>query len=376
MLRGLRRRLHALFHLLKSEHTSPWRLGAAVLVGCMVGCTPLFGFHLPICIALAWLLGLNKLVVYAAANLSIPPLVPFLGFGAVELGERLVYGHFLTLTPNDFVWSNARALAHRFFAAWMLGGLVLGGAIGVLGGSGVLLLARARRRKMDVEDPVSRAIERARRLYGGLPGRFKWYARVKYVLDPCYRRIAPLIEPGTFTVDLGTGLGMLPVLLGILGDGRRALGIEWDSAKVACGRHAARDFSQIEVIEGDVREVVIPPCDAITLVDMLHYYDAGTQRAILARCQAALRPGGRLLIREGDRTRRGGARFTRGIEKLVTRLGWNRGPAVRFRPVEALRQDLEALGFSVQVDEAAGQLHPGNVLLVAEVQQQRIATSG
>ena len=40
---------------------------------------------------------------------------------------------------------------------------------------------------------------------------------MKYVMDPCYRAIAALVPPGAYTVDLGSGLGMLPVLLGVLG---------------------------------------------------------------------------------------------------------------------------------------------------------------
>ncbi len=70
-------------------------------------------------------------------------------------------------------------------------------------------------------------------------------------------------------------------------------------------------------------------------------------------------------MREGDRERAGGARWTRAVERWMVRLGWNRGPAVAFRPISELRGDLESLGFSVHVDEVAGKLHPGNVLLVA-----------
>ena len=120
----------------------------------------------------------------------------------------------------------------------------------------------------------------------------------------------------------------------------------------------------MEIVAGDVRSYELPPCDVITLVDMLHYYDAATQQKLLERCRAALRPGGRLLVREGDRERRGGARWTRFVENWMVRLGWNRGPDVKFRPIAALRQDLESLGFAVHVDEVAGHLHPGNVLII------------
>jgi len=217
-------------------------------------------------------------------------------------------------------------------------------------------------------DPMDRALKAAAARYAGLHPRFLWYVRVKYRMDPCYRAIARHIGEGSFTVDLGTGLGMLPVLLGELGERRQALGVEWDREKVRCGLHASRGLPGVEMVEGDLHAFVLPACDVITLVDVLHYYEAHKQEELLERCRAALRPGGRLLIREGDGARRGGARFTRIVERWATRMGWNRGPAVRFRPISELRAALVDLGFRVDEDEVAGRFHPGNVLLVAGLQ--------
>jgi len=219
-------------------------------------------------------------------------------------------------------------------------------------------------------EPIERALEAAASRYVGLSGRFRWYARIKYRMDPCYRVIAQQIDGDSFTVDLGTGLGMLPVLLGELGGRRRVLGIEWDREKLRCGLHAARGLPDVELVEGDMHTFALPPCDVITLIDVLHYHDPGSQRALLDRCRAALRPGGRLLIREGDGARGGGARWTRFVESCATRMGWNRGPAVLFRPIAELRAALVELGFRVEEDEAAGRLHPGNVILAAEAERR------
>jgi SAM-dependent methyltransferase len=217
-------------------------------------------------------------------------------------------------------------------------------------------------------DPIERALKAAAARYAGLRPRFRWYARVKYQLDPCYRAIAGHIREESFTVDLGSGLGMLPVLLGELGGRRRALGVDWDREKVSCGRHAARGLQGVQIVEGDLHAFAVPACDVITLVDVLHYYDGPTQEGILERCRTALGPGGRLLIREGDGARPGGARFTRIVEALITRMGWNRGPSVRFRPISELRTALINLGFRVDEDEVASRLNPGNVLLVARLE--------
>lgn len=364
MIGALRRRLHELAMHLVRQHRQPGRLAAAVLVGAIVGCTPFFGLHFFICVALAWLLRLNQVVVYGAANVSIPPMIPVLGFASVQLGERALNGRWLSLSMSDFSWKQAPVLAQTFFVDWLVGGLVIGAAIGLAGAAATW--AWAVRRRARQPDPLQALVVAAARRYAGLPRKYAVYAWFKYRLDPCYRAIASLVPPRSLTVDLGTGLGMLPVALALLGDGRRALGVEWDADKVRAGQRAAAGLDAVELREGDVRACALPPCDVITLVDMLHYYDAETQRALLRRCRDALRPGGRLLVREGDRRRRGGARVTRIVEAVVTRLGWNRGPEVRFRPIAELEADLRALGFRVHADEVAGRLHPGNVLLVAE----------
>jgi uncharacterized protein (DUF2062 family)/SAM-dependent methyltransferase len=366
MFSRLRARLHAIFRALLAQHTSPGRLAAAVFVGVMVGFTPFFGFHILLCIGIAALFRLNQLVVYGAAHVSSPPLVPFIGFAAVQIGELVRHGHWMSLHLSELTWRNAPSHAAMFFVNWLIGGAIVGALVGAL--LAALTYRAARRRAALPPDPLGETIGQAAARYGKLHPRYSVYARMKYRMDPVYRAILPLVPPGAFTVDLGTGLGMLPVALALT-DGRTALGIEWDKKKLAAGQEAARELPAVELREGDARAIEIPSCDVVTLVDMLHYYGADEQRTLLARCKAALRPGGLILIREGDADRRGGARLTRFYEWLVVKLGWNRGPRVKFRPARDLVADLTALGLSARVDEVASQTHPGNVLIIAELPQ-------
>ena len=219
-------------------------------------------------------------------------------------------------------------------------------------------------------DPVEQALRKAAKRYIGAQPQFRWYALLKYRMDPCYRAIGQRVSKDSLTVDLGTGLAMLPVLLGELGERRRVLGIEWDLERMRCGQHATRGLPGVEMVRGDLHTSPIPACDFITLIDVLHYYEADKQEALLRRCRAALRPGGRLFLREGDGSRRGGARWTRIVERCATRLGWNRGPVVRFRPISELRSTLVKLGFHVTESELASWFLPGNVLLVAELDER------
>lgn len=393
MLGRLHARVRAWFAGILAAHTSPGALALAVYVGAVAGCMPVFGVHFVLCLGLARLLRLNAAAMYAAANISIPPLIPFIGFASVQLGERMRSGAWMHLTLDDFRhpsgemgevvsksvfhWlgpSGVGPLLRRLFIDWALGALVVGSAVGIVFAAIVYPLARRRPRTGPVAtgidaQAIRTAIEAASRRFRTAPPNLRWYAFFKYRMDPCYRRIAALVPPGTRTVDLGTGLGMLPLVLALLPGEREAIGVEWDEAKREAGARAAADLGpRVQLLPGDARTVEIPPCDVVTIVDMLHYFDAATQRAILARAAAALRPGGQLLLREGDAGRAGaGSRWTRAIEALAVRIGWNRGDGdTRFRGAADLESDLRALGLRVTVEPLAGRLHPGNVLLCGQ----------
>ena len=382
-------RARAEIHKVLASHLQPRQLFFAMLVGAMVGATPFYGLHFVICVALAWLLRLNPPAMYAAANISLPPLIPLLGFACVQVGERVVRGQWLPLRVADFRElargpGGVHALMLRFFVDWTVGGVLVGAGIGLVLGGAVYGIARRRRRAgldagegtppsaargdgdpviaEDIDDAIREASRRFRRAAPNL----RWYAFFKYRMDPSYRRLAALIPPRSTTVDLGTGLGMLPLVLALLPGERLVVGLDWDGAKLAAGRTAAGGLPRLQLIEGDARQWQPPPCDVITLVDVLHYYEPAAQRALLERACGALRPGGAILVREGDAARRGGAAWTRALEALAVRIGWNRGDgATRFRGAGALSGELQSLGLQVTVEPLAGRLHPGNVLLCA-----------
>lgn len=88
----MRKRLYTLWQHLRTEHTSPARVGFAVFVGVWLGVIPLYGVQTPICIAVAQLLRLNKLTVVLAANISNPLFAPFLVAAGIAIGEYLRFG--------------------------------------------------------------------------------------------------------------------------------------------------------------------------------------------------------------------------------------------------------------------------------------------
>ncbi len=362
---GLRARLRAWLGRILREHASPARLASACVVGAIVGCTPFFGLHLPLCLGLAALLRLNRAATYAAANISIPPIAPFLAVASITVGARVRHAPLVALDVEQArrlePWGLARA-ASGLFVDWVIGAPIVGLALGaVLGG---VVYVAASRRTGEGRDPFTIAADGvAARFAAERPG-IRHYVRWKMRLDPVYRAALRALPEGGHLLDLGGGLGILAQLALALDPRRTACVVEWDHEKLEAGRRAARGLT-IEWIEADVREHAPAPCDAIALVDLLHYFDDDTQRRLLARATEALRPGGLLLVRDGDAQRRG-AKLTGLVERAAVAIGWNRSAnRPRFGSMEALAARVRALGLDVELTPMAGPLHPGNVLLRA-----------
>lgn len=211
------------------------------------------------------------------------------------------------------------------------------------------------------------ALRKASARYLSAPHFFRWYVWFKYRLDPCYLAVAAQIPTRTLTLDLGTGLGMLPVLLNMLGGERESLGIDHDRTKISVARQVSKGLGGVQISEGDFLNCGFPPCDVVTLIDVLHYHPTAVQRQLLERATKALRPGGRLLIRDADHRQNGAARWTRALERIAVRFGWNRALRVLYRPIAEIEADLTRLGFKITQTRVAGALYPGNVLLVAQL---------
>lgn len=124
------------------ERCSPLELGAGVALGTMVGMTPFYGMHLGIALMLAALLRVNLAGAALATQISNPLLAPILIVASVRLGVWLGFG------AGSFQVESAQGLV--VFRAWLVGGLILGVASGLIlglitGGTRAYLIRRRSR---------------------------------------------------------------------------------------------------------------------------------------------------------------------------------------------------------------------------------------
>jgi SAM-dependent methyltransferase len=235
-----------------------------------------------------------------------------------------------------------------------------------------------------MRSPEDRALEAivaaAGRAYAPAGRTALHFARGKLRHDPVFRAILVrgLVPDGARLVDLGCGQGVLPAFLVAARDCYErgdwpagwppaprlasVLGVDLRRRAIAAARCALGEGAVFEV--GDVRDAEIPPCDVVVILDVLHYLPPGDQERVLARCAAALAPGGRLLLRIGDADAGARAAITRLSDQAITliRGGW---PRLYTRGLESWVAAVEHAGLGVETAPMSEGTPFANVLLVA-----------
>jgi uncharacterized protein (DUF2062 family) len=309
-------RLRRTFYDLRTEASGPHRDAAALGVGIFIGCSPFYGFHLVLVWFTGWLLRLNRLKMYLAANISNPVFSPLLVLSELQAGAWLrreeLHDLSLSTIRNTNVWVYAGDL--------LLGSLMIGTVLGLSIAAATYATTELGRRN----DSFSSLWEKAADLYLPLTIVAWEFARGKLRRDPLYRATVGggILRDGRTLVDVGCGQGLtLAVLVEarcLWQEGRwpagaskpprfeRFIGIEL-RPRIARLAQAALGPA-VEVIVGDARESMPAEADSVLFFDVLHLMPYTDQERLIERAASALSPGGTVLIREADPS--AGWRFT------------------------------------------------------------------
>jgi SAM-dependent methyltransferase len=141
--------------------------------------------------------------------------------------------------------------------------------------------------------------------------------------------------------------------------------VDYDEAKIRVAQKSAPDHPRIKFEAGDILEMAYPACDAVLLIDVLHYWTPDKQQRILEKARRALRPGGKLILRDGAKTEDAGHKSVHRWEVFATKFGLNHTrEGLHFQTRAELEAALQRAGFTeIKVIPEAGR--GSNLLLVA-----------
>ena len=365
-----------------SRSHDAWAIG----LGLFIGCSPIIGGHLAMCLVAGWVFGLNRVKLYLAANLIGIPLMPFVLFSELQIGSWVRRGHGYPISLDAI----SSIVPWHFAVDLLIGSVILGALVGgVFGFLTFLTLGRAMR------DPVFNALVKVasdRYLGSGITA---WeFARAKLRNDPVYRQVVTsgLVAPDSRVMDVGCGQGLLLAILAAARDaaeqgswpadwapaprGATLIGVELRPRIAQIAREALADAAEIHQV--DARTLVAGTAadeageearaatraDAIVLFDVLHLMAADDQERLLRALVDALPPGGKLLVREADASGGWRFRFVRLGNRLTawTQRRWT--PTFHFRTAAEWRALLERAGLQVEEPKEMGTASFANVLLV------------
>ncbi|HEY2648725.1 MAG TPA: 1-acyl-sn-glycerol-3-phosphate acyltransferase, partial [Puia sp.] len=129
----------------------------------------------------------------------------------------------------------------------------------------------------------------------------EWYLRIKIRLENNYQVFHDLLPKQGRILDIGCGYGFMSYMLRFAAAERDLIGYDYDEEKIAVASHCFSRDSNIHFVAKDVNQMDVVPADAIILSDTLHYILPNQQETLIRKCMNALRPGGILVIRDGDR---------------------------------------------------------------------------
>ena len=113
-----------------NKDESPSKKALSLGFGLFMGIFPVWGYQMLIGVALAHLMKLNKAIFLVAANISIPPMIPFIIYGSYKMGAFVV-----TEPKDDLLFSNGITLelVKDNFVQYLLGAILLAVIAGVAG---------------------------------------------------------------------------------------------------------------------------------------------------------------------------------------------------------------------------------------------------
>ncbi len=190
--------------------------------------------------------------------------------------------------------------------------------------------------------------------WAGLPPAWRWFTRLKQRLDPVWPLLRADPRPWGRVLDAGCGSG-LGVVIAACRQGTTAWhGVDLDRRKLDVAAHlAARSGLPCRLTAARLPAADIPRADTVLALDILHYWPADQQVALLRWLAAQLAPGGRLWLREGLADVEGAAQVASG-ERFTTAIGLNPSGPLHFPTAADLVAACAVAGLTVRQCLPAG----------------------
>ncbi len=138
--KSYREMIHASF---KAPHEPIYIKALSVSWGLFIGVAPIWGYQLLVGIPLAHFFKLNKAIAFLSANISLPPMIPFIIYGSLKMGEW-VTGHKVDILSRSISTFTLDDISQSLWI-YVIGSIALGIALAIAGGGITYIIMKASR---------------------------------------------------------------------------------------------------------------------------------------------------------------------------------------------------------------------------------------
>ncbi|UII28863.1 1-acyl-sn-glycerol-3-phosphate acyltransferase [Fulvivirga maritima] len=152
----------------------------------------------------------------------------------------------------------------------------------------------------------------------------EWYIRVKYFLEGGYKLFDELVPKKGKVVDVGCGYGPMSYALGFSSPEREIFGIDYDDLKIRLANNCPVKPANIHFEVCDALNYEFSESDVYIISDVLHYLTSQEQKQLLENVERNLSAEGKIIIRDGDSSKRERHKGTVLTEIFSTGTGFNK----------------------------------------------------
>ncbi|HXO74791.1 MAG TPA: class I SAM-dependent methyltransferase, partial [Puia sp.] len=146
---------------------------------------------------------------------------------------------------------------------------------------------------------------------------------------------------------------------------REITGIDYDEEKIETANNCFSKNERINFVAADAMEYAFEEYDAIILADMLHYLQPGQQTELIEKCIRHLRPGGTILIRDGNKdlvAKHKGTKLTEFFSTKVVRFNKTSGNGLSYISGQEIESIASERGMTCEVIDSSK--YTSNVFIV------------
>lgn len=205
------------------------------------------------------------------------------------------------------------------------------------------------------------------RRYQGLNLGTRFFLFLRWKLTP-YAQMEKHLPRKGLVYDLGCGHGLFALDLARNSPEREVVGLDHDRVRVAIAQKASQGIPNLRFETGDLSQASGRRSPgAISIIDVMHYFDFSTQESHLAETWRLLDKNGTLIFREVDPDGGWISKWNRVYEKIATSIGFTRSKeeSLYFRTQEEWLEVLARAGFRARAERCSHFLF-ADVLYIGE----------